>query len=102
MIYVTFGSKEEAINICRKLVEKEFVACANIINNVVSVYSWEGQVQEDAEVVAILKTSDVLVDSVIAAIKEDHSYDIPAISVIEVTKNNEEFTKWLETCVKIS
>jgi|GEM_PF-5559955 len=65
LIYITFPSKEEAVKIATKLVKDRHVACANIHSGVTSIYEWEGKVEQNEEVTAILKTSDSLVDKVI-------------------------------------
>ena len=66
LFYVPCPSLEVAKEIARPLVEKRFVACANIINNCTSIYEWEGKLEEASEVVLILKT----VESFIWMLKE--------------------------------
>ena len=60
-IYITAGSNEEAGTIAKELVSKRLAACANIFENVRSLYWWEGKIQEDKEVVLIAKTKESLV-----------------------------------------
>ncbi len=43
LLYVTFPDKQEALQMARVLLEKRFIACANILDSVTSVYPWEGQ-----------------------------------------------------------
>ena len=38
LVYMTFGNKEEARSIGKVIVQENLVACANIINNVNSLY----------------------------------------------------------------
>ena len=42
--YITCPKKKEAHRIASFLVKNELVACANIINNVDSVFTWKGKV----------------------------------------------------------
>ena len=67
LIYVTTGSRDEALAIARQLVENRLVACANVLAGTTSVYHWQGEVCEEGEVSLILKTRDDLVDRVVFA-----------------------------------
>ena len=42
--YITCPKKKEANKIAAFLVKKKLVACANIINNVDSIFTWKGKV----------------------------------------------------------
>ncbi|MGD8273804.1 MAG: divalent-cation tolerance protein CutA, partial [Desulfobacterales bacterium] len=55
-IYMTAGSKAEAQKIGNALVESQLAACVNILDNMQSIYRWEGKLQQDSEVVLIAKT----------------------------------------------
>ena len=57
-IYMTAGSKDEAKKIGKELVISGLAACVNILDNMNSVYMWEGKVQVDTEVVMIAKTTE--------------------------------------------
>ncbi|MCE3233270.1 MAG: hypothetical protein K0R98_1527 [Rickettsiaceae bacterium] len=101
VIYITHGSKIEALQLSTALVNENLVACANIIENMTSIYKWDGQIKQEAEAIIIAKTSDNLVASVIKRAKELHSYDCPAILSIKVDDGNKDFLKWVETSVKL-
>ncbi|MGD9313386.1 MAG: divalent-cation tolerance protein CutA, partial [Desulfobacterales bacterium] len=60
-IYMTAGSKAEAQKIGNALVESQLAACVNILDNMQSIYRWEGKLQQDSEVVLIAKTIESLV-----------------------------------------
>mgnify|MGYP006415254769 CR=1 FL=1 len=55
-IHWTCGSLDEARKVSRFLVQERFVACANIIPWVESVYMWEGELHTDQETKVIFKT----------------------------------------------
>jgi len=46
-VYVTTGNREEALSIARAAVGERLAACANILGDMISVFRWEGAVQED-------------------------------------------------------
>ena len=95
LVYVTVGSKVEAMSIADALIEERLAACANIIDGVTSVYRWEGAVQHDQEVVLIAKTGASCVEAVIRRVKELHSYDCPCIVAISIEDGNPAFLQWI-------
>ena len=95
LVYMTAGSSEEARQIGRSLVEARLAACVNIIDNMTSVYRWEGAIEEDEEVVLIAKTTDVCLPNLIAHVKEKHSYDCPCIVSLPVEDGHQPFLDWI-------
>ncbi len=96
LLYMTAPNREEAESIGRSLVERRLAACVNILPQIQSFYWWEGQVQADSEVLLLAKTREELVEPAIAAVKEMHSYTVPAILAIEIKNGNPDFLKWLD------
>lgn len=101
LIYITFPTKDEATKIAHELISNKLVACANIYDNVTSIYEWEGKIEQSEEFTLICKAPDVAVDEVIKLVKQKHTYDCPCIIAIKVEKGNEDFLKWVETCCKV-
>lgn len=95
MIYVTTGSRKEALDIGRALVEARLAACANVLDNVTSVFRWQGAIEEEKEAVLILKTRRDLVDEATTRIKELHSYDCPCVVSYAITGGNGDFLDWI-------
>ena len=62
-VYITTGSKEEAITIGRDLVEEKLAACVNILDGMASIYLWEGEVEKTDEAVLIAKEMGTIVAS---------------------------------------
>ena len=49
IVFCTIDSVDAARRIALQLVEERLAACVNIIDNVTSVYKWEGDLEEDKE-----------------------------------------------------
>ena len=96
-IYMTAGSKEEAKNIGKVLVEARLAACVNIIENMTSVYRWEEKVQQDSEVVLIAKTTEAQVPELIDKVKSVHSYDCPCIVSLPISDGYPPFLDWIKS-----
>lgn len=95
-IYWTCANLEEAKRISKELLEKKWIACANIIPEICSLYSWKGKIQEDREVKVIFKTCYPFFERVRDYIIEHGSYDIPEISAFSTLGVNPAYTAWLE------
>ena len=95
MLYSTFANRAEAISIANILVEKRLVACANLYENVVSIYRWQDTIQQEQEVVLIAKTVKEQVQVAIETIKTLHSYQLPCIVAYPVAEGYPPFLKWV-------
>jgi periplasmic divalent cation tolerance protein len=102
LIYITFPHRQEAVKVANILVKANLVACANIYENITSIYKWEGEIEQTQEVTMICKTPDSAVDNVIQEVKQHHPYALPCIIAIKIEKGNEDFLKWVENCNKVA
>lgn len=96
LLYVTCGSQNEARKIGKALVKSRLAACVNIIDNMNSMYWWEGKIQDDHEVVLIAKTREDLVPKVIGKVKSLHSYSCPCIVALPIEGGNKDFLDWIQ------
>ena len=94
--YITAGSRDGAVRIGRALVEERLAACANVIDGMTSIYRWQGEIEEDAEAVLILKTRAELVDRLVERVKSLHDYDCPCVVALTVDGGNPAFLDWIE------
>ena len=100
IINCTAGNKEEALKISRELVKKKLIACSNIIPSITSVYSWEGRISGEAEVLMLMKTKTALFDRVKEEILKLHSYEVPEIIAVPVINGSESYIKWIDENTK--
>ena len=100
LVYITAASMEDARTIAKALVAERLAACANLYDNMHSLYWWEGAVQEDAEVALIAKTTTDLADALIKKVKQLHPYDCPCIVTLPVTSGNPDFLNWIRSETK--
>lgn len=94
-VYVTVGSRDEALTIARAAVEQRLAACANILDGATSVYWWAGEVQTDSETVVVMKTVSARVTELVETIRSLHTYDCPAISVLPIETGNPAYLDWI-------
>ncbi len=94
-VFITAPGEQEAGKIALKLVEEKLAGCVNIVNNIRSVYRWKGRIEDDHEVLMILKTRRELFERLKERVVELHSYDVPEIIALPVVAGSEEYLKWL-------
>jgi periplasmic divalent cation tolerance protein len=94
-VYTTYPALVEAEQAGRTLVERRLAACVNVLPGMISHYAWQGAVERAEEVVMIVKTRASLAEEVSAAVKEMHSYDMPAIVVIPLESVDSSYLGWL-------
>ena len=87
-------SAEEAEGLVRTLLSERLIACANLVPGVRSLYFWQGELQNDEEVVLFMETSADKLAEATARLNELHSYDVPKILVIDAA-SNPEYRSWL-------
>ncbi len=100
IVYMTVGSKAEAVAIGNELVSHRLAACVNIIDQMNSIYRWDGELQYDTEVVMIAKTTSSNVPELIEIVKANHSYECPCIVSVPISGGNPEFLNWIAEEVK--
>lgn len=95
-VYMTAGSKDEAVTIGRALVEDRLAACVNVLENMTSLYWWDDAVQQEGETVLIAKTRSELLERLIERVKSLHSYSCPCIISWPIAAGHEAYLKWIE------
>ena len=95
LIYSTFPSAEAAETVGREIVEQRLAACVNILPAMTSIYRWDGSLARDAEAVMIIKTRQGLAGRVMDEVKARHSYENPALLVLEVADGAPDYLRWL-------
>jgi len=95
VVFITAPTEDEAAKISKALVEARLAGCVNIIKNIRSIYSWQGKIEDEREVLMIVKTQKPLFDSLMKKVKELHSYKVPEIIALPIVDGSVEYLKWL-------
>lgn len=96
VVLITAPKEDEAVRIARALVEARLAACVNIVKDIRSIYSWQGKIEDDTEVLMIVKTQKSLFGALSAKVKEVHSYTVPEIIALPIIEGLEDYLKWLK------
>ena len=93
LMLVTHPNREHAERITKGVIDAKLAACV-LVTDVKSFYNWEGKLNEDDEVVTILKTSNGKVADLEKYIETNHDYDVPAIISFQANAN-QAYSDWL-------
>jgi periplasmic divalent cation tolerance protein len=93
--FITAPDEEAGTRIARALVEERLVACVNLVSGVRSVYRWEGAVQEDAEVLLVVKTRADRAGDLVDRVVELHPYELPEVLLVPAVGGNPPYLDWV-------
>lgn len=91
----TVSDEAEAQQLASLLVESRLAACVQIVPQVLSVYRWQGKIEQAQEWLCIAKTKRTLLPRVEAEILQHHSYDCPEIIATPIDFVTERYSDWL-------
>ena len=100
-VKTTFSNQEESLLLARKTVQEKLAACAQVIPNMTAVYHWENEIEEATEFLVVMKTEESLLKKLFAKIRSLHSYKTPEIIAVPIKKVDTDYSKWLESVLKI-
>lgn len=95
LIVTTAGSRGEAERIARTLVEERLAACVNLLPGLVSVYRWQGEIENADEVLLLIKTTVQHLEKVETVVRGLHSYDVPELLVLHLEGASQPYLEWL-------
>jgi periplasmic divalent cation tolerance protein len=89
-------SPEEATRIARHLVEQKLAACVNILPGARSIYRWKDQIEDNAELILVIKSRRDLFDALRAELEKIHTYEVPEMVALTVVDGSEAYLGWLD------
>ncbi|MGH2841754.1 MAG: divalent-cation tolerance protein CutA [Solirubrobacteraceae bacterium] len=92
---------DRARPIAEAIVERELVACVNIVPLVHSVYRWEGAVEHDDESLLVIKTTRVAVGPLTDVVRELHPYENFELVALEIVAGAPAYLDWIAGAVAL-
>ena len=99
-IITTVSTEKEGRMIANELVQNKLAACVNIVPKVHSVYEWENQIQNDEELLLLIKTTKEQEKDIYHTVESLHSYDTPELITIPINHGSQPYLQWLENSVQ--
>lgn len=95
VVLTTLPDEAAARALARRLVEERLIACANVVPAVTSIYRWEGEVRDEAEVLVVMKTTRDRMPEVESRIAELHPYDVPEVLGLPSSGGSRPYLDWV-------
>lgn len=95
VVFCTCPDEETAHELSAGLVGKGLAACVNVLPAVRSIYRWQGAVQEDDEVLMVIKTTVSKYPELENWLGDHHPYDLPEVIALPVEKGSSAYLEWV-------
>ncbi len=95
VVLITAPDAAVAEDLARSMVEEHLVACVNVVPGIKSIYWWEGEINEDREVLLICKAVVSKFDELREFVRKNHPYDTPELVCLDVKDGLEEYLRWV-------
>lgn len=96
LVLTTVGSAHQAKELARRLVEERLAACVTLQPAAVSIYSWEGRLEEEPECLMLIKTMDDRLEELERRLEELHPYDTPEFLALEPSAVSDSYLAWAQ------
>ncbi len=94
VVITTTPGRAEARSLARALLKNRMAACVQLMP-IASFYTWDGEINDDDEILLLIKTQAELYPALEAFIKEVHSYQVPEIIQLPVVDGSETYLRWI-------
>lgn len=95
VVITTAEDEQQAERLASTLVDLKLAACVQIVPKIRSVYLWKGIRENAVENLLLIKSTKDRFDGIEAAIKANHTYDIPEIISLSIDTGSPEYLSWL-------
>ncbi len=95
LVIVTCANEDQAAAISRSLVSERLAACVNLIGPIRSIYRWRDKIEDDREVLLLIKTRATLVGRLERRIRELHTYEVPEVMALRFHEGSGAYLAWL-------
>lgn len=94
VVLCTFPSRDKAAEVARLLVGERLAACVNL-SEVASIYAWKGELQDEPETLAIIKTTADREAALAARLVALHPYEVPEVIALPVLGGHAPYLAWV-------
>lgn len=95
LVLCTCPGNTVAAEIATALIEQNLAACVNRVPGVRSYYRWQGHLEQEDEVLLLVKTTRARFAGLQAAIRALHPHEVPEIIALPITAGAEAYLKWV-------
>lgn len=100
LVLTTAPDLDVARRLARTLVAERLAACCNLVPGLTSVYRWQGQVQEEGEVLLLVKTTAERLEPLRERLLGEHPYEVPELVVLDPSEVEPRYLAWIGAAVR--
>lgn len=93
--FITCPNHTVALELARGIVQRKLAACVNIVPAIKSVYEWQGKIEEDDEVLLMIKTRSSKISSLAEFVRGNHPYEVAEVISLPIEQGNPPYLKWI-------
>ena len=94
ILLTTLPNRAAAQAIARTLVEERVAACVQLVDGLLSIYRWEGRIDETAECQLVAKTTPAAIGALVDRVRALHPYEVPEILTLDALAGDA-YAAWL-------
>ncbi len=94
VVMTTVSAPEQGRELARILVEERLVACAQVLPQIISLYRWQGQIEEESEFLVLLKLPASRYPQLQPRLHQIHPYEEPEVVALEATAVSASYLNW--------
>ena len=102
LILCTCPDIEVAQSLAARLVSERLAACVNVLPGVISVYVWDGKIENAQEVQLFIKTQPQCFEAISRLMKAHHPYEVPELLMVSVDGGDEGYLAWGKDWIDVS
>jgi periplasmic divalent cation tolerance protein len=95
VVLTTCPDEAAAARIARDLVESGLAACVSRVGPVHSTFRWQGALQDELEVLLVIKTVIPRYSELEMRLKSLHPYEVPEIIALPVVAGSADYLGWM-------
>ncbi len=95
IVLCTGPDEATARRLAGMLVESHLAACVNIVPGIRSIYEWQGRIENDEEVLMVIKTDGARFDALCERLRLAHPYEVPEILKLNVDGGLPAYLDWM-------
>jgi len=99
LVLTTCPDEAVAGRIARELVEGGLAACVSQMPGLRSTYRWKGRVEDEPEVLLLIKTVATRFQDLEMRLKSLHPYEVPEIIAVPIARGSLDYLSWLRTAL---
>ena len=96
VILITAPNEDVAVKMANDIIGSGLTACVNIIRNIRSIYRWQGKIEDEGEVLMLVKTRNERFKDLEKRVRELHPYAVPEIIALPIIEGFEGYLGWLQ------